>query len=60
LLIPLHHLIAIALGPASGLMLLPAFSLLSMPLLPAFSRSATDRPSEANPATVDAGAGNVA
>ncbi len=38
LLIPLHHLIAIALGPASGLMLLPAFSLLSMPLLPAFSR----------------------
>lgn len=51
LLIPLHHLIAIALGPASGLMLLPAFSLLSMPLLPVFSRSATDRPSEVNPST---------
>jgi hypothetical protein len=42
LLIPLHHLIAIALGPAAGMLLLPAFSLLSMPLLPAFSRIVTD------------------
>ncbi|MFN9719221.1 MAG: M20/M25/M40 family metallo-hydrolase [Planctomycetota bacterium] len=44
LLVPLHHLIAIALGPAGGLMLLPAFSLLSMPLLPAFSRETREAP----------------
>jgi hypothetical protein len=37
LLIPLHHLLAIALGPANGLLLFPAFSLLAMPLLPAFA-----------------------
>ena len=37
LLIPLHHLLAIALGPANGILLFPAFALLAMPLLPAFA-----------------------
>lgn len=37
LLIPLDHLIAIALGPANGMLMFPVFALLAMPLLPAFA-----------------------
>lgn len=37
ILIPLDHLIAIALGPWNAMMLFPAFALLIMPLLPAFA-----------------------
>lgn len=37
ILIPLDHLIAIALGPRNAMMLFPAFALLIMPLLPAFA-----------------------
>ena len=36
LLIPLDHLISIALGPANGMLLFPVYSLLIMPMLPAF------------------------
>ncbi len=46
LLIPLHHLLAIALGPANGMLLFPAFGLLAMPLLPAFGHSTARSPGE--------------
>lgn len=39
LLIPVQHLLAIALGPTGGLMLFPAFALIAMPMLPLFGRS---------------------
>ena len=38
LLIPLHHLMAIGLGPAAGMFLFPAFALLVMPLLPCLGK----------------------
>ena len=39
LLIPLDRLISIALGPANGMLLFPVYSLLIMPMLPAFGTS---------------------
>ncbi|GEM_PF-1496297 len=44
ILIPLHHLLAIALGPANGMLLFPAFGLMAMPLLPAFGFSSDRSP----------------
>ncbi len=41
LLIPLDHLISIALGPANGMLLFPVYSLLIMPMLPAFGHFIT-------------------
>ena len=35
ILIPVQHLLAIALGPAAGLLLFPTFALIAMPMLPA-------------------------
>ncbi|MFO0977939.1 MAG: M28 family peptidase [Planctomycetaceae bacterium] len=37
ILVPLDHLIAIALGPWNAMLLFPAFALLIMPMLPAFA-----------------------
>ncbi len=39
MLIPVQHLLAIALGPSGGLMLFPMFALIAMPMLPLFGRS---------------------
>jgi hypothetical protein len=48
MLIPVQHLLAIALGPAGGLMLFPMFSLIAMPMLPLFGRSVqSSRPPDA-------------
>ena len=41
MLIPMQHLLAIALGPASGALLFPAFALIAMPILPATGRLLT-------------------
>ena len=41
MLIPMQHLLAIALGPASGALLFPAFVLIAMPMLPATGRLLT-------------------
>lgn len=35
ILIPVQHLLAIAMGPAAGLLLFPMFALIAMPILPA-------------------------
>ena len=35
ILIPVQHLLAIAMGPAAGLLLFPMFALSAMPMLPA-------------------------
>ncbi len=35
ILIPVQHLLAIAMGPAAGLLLFPMFALIAMPMLPA-------------------------
>ncbi|MDA1229670.1 MAG: M28 family peptidase [Planctomycetota bacterium] len=40
LLIPVQHLLSIALGPASGLLLFPMFSLIAMPMLSAVGKTA--------------------
>jgi hypothetical protein len=38
ILIPVQHLLSIALGPAAGLLLFPAFALIAMPMLPALGK----------------------
>jgi len=38
ILIPMQHLLSIALGPAAGLLLFSAFSLIAMPMLPALGK----------------------
>ena len=38
ILIPVQHLVSIALGPAAGLLLFPAFALIAMPMLPALGK----------------------
>jgi hypothetical protein len=38
IVIPMSHLLSIALGPASGLLLFPAFVLITMPMLPVMGR----------------------
>lgn len=38
ILIPMQHLLSIALGPASGLLLFPAFALIALPMLPAMGK----------------------
>ncbi|HRA87318.1 MAG TPA: M28 family peptidase [Planctomycetaceae bacterium] len=38
MLIPMQHLLAIALGPSAGMLLFPAFVLIAMPMLPAMGR----------------------
>lgn len=42
LLVPVLHLLSIALGPASGALLCPAFALALWPLYPALAISATE------------------
>jgi hypothetical protein len=44
LLIPLHHLMAIGLGPAAGMFLFPAFALLVMPLMPCLGKTDEQSP----------------
>ena len=39
LLIPVQHLLSIALGPRTGMLLMPAFALIAMPMLPALGKS---------------------
>jgi hypothetical protein len=38
LLIPVQHLLSIALGPRMGILLVPAFALIAMPMLPALGK----------------------
>lgn len=38
IVIPVQHLLSIALGPAAGLLLFPAFALIAMPMLPAMGK----------------------
>ncbi len=38
ILIPVQHLLSIALGPSAGLLLFPAFALIAMPMLPAMGK----------------------
>jgi len=38
ILIPVQHLLSIALGPSVGLLLFPAFALIAMPMLPAMGK----------------------
>jgi hypothetical protein len=44
LLIPLHHLMAIGLGPAAGMFLFPAFALIVMPIMPCLGKMDEKRP----------------
>ena len=38
ILIPMQHLLSIALGPAAGLLLFPTFALIALPMLPAMGK----------------------
>ena len=38
IVIPMQHLLSIALGPASGLLLFPTFALIALPMLPAMGK----------------------
>ena len=38
ILIPVHHLLSIALGPSAGLLLFPTFALIAMPMLPVMGK----------------------
>ena len=42
LVIPVQHLLSIAMGPAAGMMLFPTFALITMPMLSAFGKPRVD------------------